>query len=163
MGTLLELGNCSLDVLRQLVNRPAEQMIAPASSASDLGLDVRESMRVVRRNLETVLLYAVTQLAMWLAKSEVEAGSGDMDDDVSMRAETPPAPADSHSLKVKRRTSMPLAERLRRGMTGEMAADLLGLLNKAKPLMAKSAETLGEGTVDLTPILARFVQERISS
>lgn len=107
------------------------------------------------------MLYAVTQLAMWLAKSEVEGGAADMDEDMSMRADTPPVPAESHALKAKRRSSMPLAERLRRGMTGEMAADLLGLLNKAKPLMAKSAETLGEGSVDLTPILARFVQERI--
>ncbi|KZT70286.1 hypothetical protein DAEQUDRAFT_667965 [Daedalea quercina L-15889] len=162
IGTLLELGNCSLDVLRQLVNRPAGQMIAPAFT-SDLALDVRESVRPVRRNLEAVLLYAVTQLAMWLAKPEFEAGSGDMDEDMSMRAETPPGPAvEAHALKARRRSSMPLAERLRRGMTGEMAGDLLGLLNKAKPLVAKSTEVLGEENVDLTPILVRFVEERIS-
>ncbi|KAH9927349.1 nucleoporin subcomplex protein binding to Pom34-domain-containing protein [Fomitopsis serialis] len=160
MGTLLELGNCSLDVLRQLVNRPAGQTITPPSS-SELALDVRESIRPVRRNLEAVLLYAVTQLAMWLAKPELDASANDMDED--MRAETPPGPADSHALKARRRSSMPLAERLRRGMTGEMAGDLLGLLNKAKPVMAKSTEVLGQGNVDLTPVLVRFVQERISS
>ena len=138
-------------------------MIAP-TSLSDLPLDVQETVRSVRRHLEAVLLYAVTQLAMWLAKPEFDASSGDMDEDMSMRAETPPGPAsEAHALKARRRSSMPLAERLRRGMTGEMAADLLGLLNKAKPLVAKSTEVLGEGNVDLTPILVRFVQERISS
>ncbi|KAH9833832.1 nucleoporin subcomplex protein binding to Pom34-domain-containing protein [Rhodofomes roseus] len=159
MGTLLELGNCSVDVLRQLVNRPATQVVAPGSTSVP-ALDVRESVRPARRNLEAVLLYAVTQLAMWVAKPEFDVSSGDMDED--MRAETPPGPADSHALKARRRSSMPLAERLRRGMTGEMASDLLGLLNKAKPLVAKSGEVLGEGNVDLTPVLARFVQERIS-
>ncbi|TFY59970.1 hypothetical protein EVJ58_g5439 [Rhodofomes roseus] len=142
-----------------LVNRPATQVVAPGSTSVP-ALDVRESVRPARRNLEAVLLYAVTQLAMWVAKPEFDVSSGDMDED--MRAETPPGPADSHALKARRRSSMPLAERLRRGMTGEMASDLLGLLNKAKPLVAKSGEVLGEGNVDLTPVLARFVQERIS-
>ena len=57
---------------------------------------------------------------------------------------------------------MTMAERLRRGMKGEMAADLQSLLNKAKPVIAKSATVLGTKDVDLTQALLYFVQERIS-
>ena len=45
---------------------------------------------------------------------------------------------------------------------GEMAAYLQSLLNKAKPVIAKSAGVLGEKEVDLTQVLSFFVQERIA-
>jgi len=59
---------------------------------------------------------------------------------------------------------MTVVERLRRGMTGEMAADLLSLLNRAKPILAKigTMARTQDGDVDLTQVLSRFVSERIS-
>ena len=59
------------------------------------------------------------------------------------------------------RKSMTLADRIRRGMSGEMAADLQTLIARAKPVVAKSQVTLEGKSVDLTQVLSLFVQERI--
>ena len=76
------------------------------------------------------------------------------------------------TLKVDRRmtgsaprsTSISMAERLRRGMTGDMANELLAFLNKARPLLARSAEVVGKrDVVDITQVLVNFLQERIIS
>ena len=134
--------------------------MTPATS-DDKALDVRDTVAVVRRNLEAALLYAVTQLAMWLSKPEFDASPNDADgDDMMVEGQ----PGDSTSLKERRarKASMTMAERLRRGMKGEMAADLQSLLNKAKPVIAKSSTVLGTKDVDLTQALLYFVQERIS-
>ncbi|OSC97961.1 hypothetical protein PYCCODRAFT_1480973 [Trametes coccinea BRFM310] len=166
LGTLLEIGNSSLDILRLLVDRPPAQALTPATS-SEKALDVRDTVAAARRNLEAALLYAVTQLAMWLSKPEFDAPSGEADPDSEMSmegAQGDMAQTALVSVKERRggRKAMTLAERLRRGMTGEMAADLQGLLGKAKPVIAKSASVLGEKEVDLTQVLSYFVQERIS-
>lgn len=160
---MLELGNCSLDILRLLVDRPPTQALTPATS-TEKALDVRDTVAATRRNLEAALLYAVTQLATWLSKPEFDAPVDEAEAD-DMLVEGPGGDAAVSSLKERRaarKASMSLAERLRRGMTGEMAADLQGLLGKAKPVIAKSAVVLGEKDVDLTQVLAYFVQERIS-
>ncbi|KDQ64046.1 hypothetical protein JAAARDRAFT_52048 [Jaapia argillacea MUCL 33604] len=162
LGTLLELGNCTLDVLRLLSGHPAGQAITSASfslSTYDKPLDVRDAIRTARQNLEGVLFYAVTQLAMWLSKPEFDPRSGDMDmEDATI------VDRDDRSVNERRsvrRTSLTLAERLRRGMTGEMVADLQSLLNKSKPVIVKTDEVLGVKGIDLTPILSVFLQQRI--
>ncbi|KAI0774700.1 hypothetical protein BD413DRAFT_611715 [Trametes elegans] len=168
LGTLLELGNCSLDLLRLLVDRPPTQALT-AATASEKALDVRDTVAAARRTLEAALLYAVTQLALWLSKPEFDGPAGDADADEMLVEDAPGAgggaSVNADALKERRaarKASMTLAERLRRGMTGEMAADLHGLLAKARPVIAKSAAVLGEKDVDLTQVLAYFVQERIS-
>ncbi|KAH9854890.1 nucleoporin subcomplex protein binding to Pom34-domain-containing protein [Lenzites betulinus] len=164
LGTLLELGNCSLDILRLLVDRPPAQALTPATT-SEKALDVRDTVGAARRALEASLLYAVTQLATWLSKPEFDAPADDADGDADMLGGDAPSRDSAASLKERRaarKASMTLAERLRRGMTGEMAADLQALLARAKPVVAKSAGVLGEKDVDLTQVLAYFVQERIS-
>ncbi|CCM05541.1 uncharacterized protein FIBRA_07768 [Fibroporia radiculosa] len=159
MGTLLELGNCSLDVLRHLAGRPPTQAITPAS-VSEEALDVRESVATVRLNLEAVMMYAVTQLAMWLSKPEFDATPNEKEDE-DMLTDNQPAESLKDRRSARRRSTMSMAERLRRGMTGEMAADLQSLLTKAKPLIAKSEEILKSKEADLTDILCGFVHERI--
>ncbi|KAJ7919323.1 nucleoporin subcomplex protein binding to Pom34-domain-containing protein [Mycena leptocephala] len=157
MGTLLELGNCTLDVLRDLVNRPAGQSLADVGSLpGTYSLDVRQGVSTARRNLEALLIYAVTQLAMWLSKPDFDVNSNndmDMEDQADGGREERRAP----------RASVSLADRLRRGVTGEMAADLQSLLNKSKPVMAKSDAVLGSSGVDLTQVLLNFLQDRIIS
>lgn len=160
MGTLLELGNCTLDLLRDLVGRPGGQAITTTSLSGtyEKPLDVRQGVRTARRNLEAILIYAVTQLALWLSKPEFDATAGEMDTDDQ--------PAESQRGDVSKerkapRPSLTLAERLRRGMTGEMAADLQSLLYKAKPIIAKSETVLGAGAVDLTQVLSNFLHERV--
>jgi nuclear pore complex protein Nup188 len=161
MGTLLELGNCTLDILRELVGRPGGQSIAAATSVSESSespLDVKEGMSTARRHLEAILIYATTQLVMWFSKPELDTAVDMETDDLS-----------SDNLRVEvtkdqktRRTSQSFAERLRRGMSGEMAADLQSLLNKAKPIIEKSKSIVGPGEVDLIPILSTFLHERIA-
>lgn len=159
IGTLLELGNCTLDVLRELVNRPAGQTIVPPpSSTYERPLDVKQGVLAARRNLEAVCLYAITQLGMWVSKPEFDGGDIEVDE-----------PVDNHSLrgdnKERRRASLTIAERLRRGMTGEMNTDLQSLLLKAKPVIQKSEGLVGfsSGGVDLTQVLLKFLQDRIGA
>jgi len=157
MGTLLELGNGTLDVLRDLVNRPAGQSLADVGSLpGTYPLDVRQGVLTARRNLEALLIYAVTQLAMWLSKPDFDVNSNtdmDMEDQPDAGREERRAP----------RASLSLADRLRRGVTGEMAADLQSLLNKSKPVIAKSDAVLGSPGIDLTQVLSNFLQDRIIS
>lgn len=165
IGTLLELGNCTLDLLRDLVNRPAGQSIIAVTSVhkttrSGQTLDVKEGVAIGRRNLESVLIYAVTQLAMWLSKPEYDTVTNNEMETEDQPADLQHSRADSGKDR-RPRTSTSLAERLRRGMTGEMAADLQSLLNKAKPIIAKSNTVLGKESVDLTQVLSAFLQERI--
>ncbi|KAI9569308.1 nucleoporin subcomplex protein binding to Pom34-domain-containing protein [Boletus coccyginus] len=140
LGTLLELANCTLDVLRSLVNRPAGQAIVPSTSVRDVPL-------------AALLVYAVTQLAMWLSKPDFDPAAIEAEVDDSHNAQPDTS---------KGRAPRALAERLRRGMTGEMTADLQALLTRARPVLAKS-EVLGksEGGKDLTQVLSRFLTERI--
>jgi len=153
LGTLLELANCTLDVLRSLISRPAGQAIVPSTSIKDVPLAVNQAMLTARRTLEALLIYAVTQLAMWLSKPDFDPAATE-------------AEAEEHNPQLdasKGRAPRALAERLRRGMTGEMTADLQALLTRARPVLAKSEEVLGksEGGKDLTQVLSRFLAERI--
>jgi len=157
MGTLLELGNCTLDVLRDLVNRPAGQSLADVGSLpGTYSLDVRQGVSTARRNLEALLIYAVTQLAMWLSKPDFDVNS-------TNEMETEDQPDAGREERRAPRASLSLADRLRRGVTGEMASDLQSLLNKSKPVIAKSDPILGSTGVDLTQVLANFLQDRIMS
>ena len=155
VGTLLELGNHSLDVLRHLVDRPATQTVAAAyTKNAEKPPDVRESVAATRRNLEAVVFYAVAQLATWLTRTQSEIPSHDMEADESG---TEP----QLSEKERRRRSVTMVERLQRGMTGEMAMDLQSLLTKAAPVVAKSDTLLEKRSVDVTAILTNFLNERI--
>ncbi|EIW76402.1 hypothetical protein CONPUDRAFT_168949 [Coniophora puteana RWD-64-598 SS2] len=181
LGTLLELSNVMLDALRALVSRPPGQALAPPTSVTgptENPLDAAGGARLARTALEALLLYSITQLALWLAKPDFDpatsspSGGGDMEmDELQPHAdggrELSLAPASSGSASGGRKsargasTSLTLAERLRRGMTGEMASDLQSLLGKSKPVLAKSESVLGQGQVDLTDVLTRFLNERI--
>lgn len=176
MGTLLELGNCTLDILRLLIDRPAGQAITPANVKPTAGLyekplDVRDAVSVTRQNLEVVCVYAVTQLAMWLSKPEYDANSTsaanemDTDDQTSdhpKAIENVGGAKDRRGNGNRRVSSTSLADRLRRGMTGEMASDLQTLLVKAKPAIAKSEVILGtKDAIDILQILSHFLQDRI--
>ncbi|KAI0340825.1 hypothetical protein BDW22DRAFT_1397822 [Trametopsis cervina] len=158
LGTLLELGNHTLDVLRHLVDRPPAQTVAAVyTKVAENPPDVRESTVVTRRNLEAVLFFAVTQLAMWLSKPEFDGVSRDMDTDDNI----PESQMSEKERRASRRRSLTLAERLRRGMTGEMATDLQNLVAKAKLLVAKSDALVEKKGVDLSAVLSNFLAERI--
>ena len=163
IGTLLELGNCTLDVLRDLVNRPAGQTIIPLPSPSshEKPLDVKDGVVTTRRNLEAVCLYSITQLGMSISKPDFDAG-GDIDLDEPLENQV--LRSDGKD-RERRRTSVSLGDRFRRGMTGEMNSDLQGLLQKAKPVFEKSKIVLGPGygEVDITDVLLRFLHHHIGT
>lgn len=164
LGTLLELGNCTLDLLRDLVNLPASQSIIASKTLLDTKygrtLDVREGVSTARRNLEGILVYAVTQLAMWLSRPEYDGqASNDMDTDIANDVQ----PRIDISMDRRPRNPQPLTDRLRRGMTGEMGADLQSLLKKAKLIIAKTNDFVDRDTLDLTQVLSTFLQDRIIS
>jgi nuclear pore complex protein Nup188 len=139
------------------VNRPAGQSLADVGSLpGTYPLDVRQGVLTARRNLEALLIYAVTQLAMWLSKPDFDVNSNtdmDMEDQPDAGREERRAP----------RASVSLADRLRRGVTGEVAADLQSLLTKSKPVIAKSDAVLGSPGIDLTQVLSNFLHDRIIS
>ena len=138
-------------MLRSLVNRPPGQAVVLSTSVKDVPLAVSQVIFTARRTLEALLVYAVTQLAMWLSKP-------DFDPAATEEAEEHPAGQLDAS---KGRAPRALAERLRRGMTGEMTADLQALLTRAKPVLAKCDAGMDKAEGDLTVVLSRFLTERI--
>jgi nuclear pore complex protein Nup188 len=85
MGTLLELINCTLEILRRLTAQPAPlQAITPPGMRGEKPLNVRDSIFATRRTLEAMALYSVSQLALWIACPDTgeEGGAGvDMEPD----------------------------------------------------------------------------------
>ena len=162
LGTLLELGNRTLDVLRNLVQRPPCQSITDASAlcgSYKTAVDVKAGVLIARRNLEEIQLYAVTQLAMWISKPDFDTSPADAENDDLQAMDA--SRADGTNEKRHSRSSITMAERLRRGMTGEMAADLHSLLMKSKPILVASDTIIGGTSVDFSQILLKFLHERI--
>lgn len=104
---------------------------------------------------------------MWVAKQDGEQpGEMEVDDSQQQQSEGVYKPESNANTgkgdRRIRRKSLSLADRLRRGMTGEMTNDLEALVTKAKPVMAKSSEVLGKPEpVDLLPAIAKFLEERV--
>ncbi|EJD01706.1 uncharacterized protein FOMMEDRAFT_111741 [Fomitiporia mediterranea MF3/22] len=169
IGTLLELGNCSYESLHFLANKKTN--VLPASSVQAPKVPQYGDIRIYRQALETVLVYASTQLVMWLSKHDGEQ-TGEMELDESQQ------PSEGHGYGLKadvsttkdrererrlRRKSLTLADRLRRGMTGEMTMDLQALVAKAKDAIAASSEILATPEPgDLLQVLATFLEDRVA-
>ncbi|KAL5529911.1 hypothetical protein ACEPAF_6168 [Sanghuangporus sanghuang] len=162
IGTLLELGNCAYETLHFFASRKTPLGSTPASS-------LHSEVQVYKQTLETILLYASTQLVMWLSKHNGEQ-SGDMElEDVPQQSEGVGygLKADTSMTKDRererrlRRKSLTLADRLRRGMTGEMTMDLQALVTKAKATVASSSEeAASDEPGDLLEVLASFLEDR---
>ena len=170
LGTLFELGNCTLDILRLLIDRPPGQAITPMAPKATTGyekpLDVLEAVLATKQTLETVLTYALTQMAMWLSKPEFDAksggfGSADMDTDEPLPEQKGLESLSGKERRGQRRATVSMADRLRRGMTGEMATDLQTLLEKTKPIIEKGQKLVGGDDVDIMGILSHFLKEHI--
>ncbi|TRM67890.1 nucleoporin subcomplex protein binding to Pom34-domain-containing protein [Schizophyllum amplum] len=154
LGTLLELGNCTLDQLRDLLTKAVSVGPAAKGKTSLPGMyDTRESVHagiaVARRTLEVVLTYSATQLALYLNKSDHDVASRDADFDESQQS----------SMEVS--TATKAADRLRRGLISDTVDDLESLMQKAKPLMEKSDTTLGKSMVNVSQILENFFRNHV--
>ena len=165
IGTLLELGNCTFDILRFLINqRPSPSMPAVTTSATSRAPpDFKSNIRSALVMFECIMLYMSTQFVMWLVKEEGEtAGEMDLDEHADPQGHSADLLAKDRDRRARRKSST-LADRLRRGMTGEMAGDLQALVAKAKPVLEKGAEILGLGSVDLTHVLKNFIEDHMGS
>ena len=166
LGTLVELGNSTADVLRYLLSQPASTRPKPSlpfASSSIPPFTSVDCIYSLRQTLEAVLTYSTTQLVVWLHQSgpaeqpsaAVDANM-DGDDATSMDVDSTLG-RDQH--RLRRRSSMN-ADRLRRGLTGELAADLHQLLVKAKPIIEKCP---GQDPPEknLMTILITFLESRV--
>lgn len=171
IGTLLELGNCSFETLRFLTEQKLPLISKPAiKKRGNPGVLLRLQ---VRQTLESVLIYASTQLVMWLTKHEGEqTGDLEMDDQQQPEAHgfghradnTGVVPKDRERDRHLKRKSLSLADRLRRGMTGEMTMDLQGIITRAKPIVAKNSDLDGlPSSTDLMPVLATFLEQKVNA
>jgi nuclear pore complex protein Nup188 len=179
-GTLLELCNTSLDLLRRLSAQPAGQALVPAGPRGETPLAVADSAAACRSALEASAMYAATQLALWAAKpADGERDDpGDMDADESeadrsLNLSTTSAPDARRSMLAAVPYGSPertrggalqasapaAADRLRRGMTGELATDLLRVLAAARPVLQKH-DPRGD-SVEITKVLTDFVQDHV--
>lgn len=93
------------------------------------------------------MLYTVTQLALWVAKP-----SSDVKEDTEF--------SESHG-DTNTESRRALADRLQRGMTVEVSADVLRMVERSGPVIAKTNGTLGGRTADLSKVLATFLQDRV--
>ena len=136
-----------MDRLRDLSTR----QIAEKATAAH-----RAAYATARRNLELVMVYAITQLAMWLSKSDLDASAGcEMDVEEPQMSES--QRGDTSKDRKATRTPLPLAERLRRGMDGEITSDLDSLLKRAKSVFQEE-----DPKKDLAQVLMNFFQSHLA-
>ena len=164
IGTLLELGNCAYETLQFLTSKKP----SGSSEQSSTG-NLHANIRVARQLLEVVLVYASTQLVMLLSKQdgehsgEVEMEEAQQQGDSGHKAELNATTKERDRERRMRRKSLTLADRLRRGMTGEMAMDLQSLVSKAKDAVAGSSAVLGKPEpIDLLQVLISFLEDRMT-
>jgi hypothetical protein len=94
-------------------------------------------------------MYIVTQLGLWVAKPPaIAAEDGEL--------------MDTHGAEGAE-SRRALNERLTRGMTAEVAADVSKVVEKAGAVIAKSSTIVGEGAVDISKALLHFLQDRVIS
>ena len=179
IGTLLELGTCALETLQFLTSKRPSALPAPPSVAAQkpTSPELRtDTMRSTQHTLEAALVYASTQLVLWLSKNDVEQDATDVDD---LQNQSVGPGADGHGYggradlgmsgtkerRLRRKSqSLTLAERLRRGMTGEMTMDLQTLVSKAKAAVAGGTEPLEKAeSADIFVVLQSFLEDRMQS
>ncbi|KIY52286.1 hypothetical protein FISHEDRAFT_69977 [Fistulina hepatica ATCC 64428] len=143
LGTLVDIGGYTLGQLRTLMD---QNLSAGSREKSAVSRRIADA----RRAFETTVMYAVTQLVLCLHRPDFDASSKHDDDpmDVSVRA---------------LRGSTSLANRMRRRMKSQVHMDLQALLDKAKPIIARSYEMYGKKSDDIVPIMATFLHEHTPS
>ncbi|KAF8589637.1 hypothetical protein K439DRAFT_1404885 [Ramaria rubella] len=150
-GTLLELGTCSVDILDHLCGGP--HAILPGSPPSILSLPSFSSQTTIAaasQVLETVLMYAVTQLAIYVEATQHRESPRPMELEDG-----------GHEREVgekRRRTSLGVGGRVRRG---EIAADLKALLARSKPIIEKAKQRLKVESEDVVVLLLGFLEKRV--
>ena len=174
MGTLIELASGTLDTLGHLISRPAGQALTLSAPTrpSERPLDVRAAILATRRTTEAVLFYATTQLGAWVTNPDLllDAGAGaDADSLTDELGGDGAGMMNQSERRGPRREPTVMTERMRRGLTGEISGELKTVLEKARGLLAKSQQTIGDkqsggekqSPVDITNVLLSFLNHRV--
>ncbi|KIJ57226.1 hypothetical protein M422DRAFT_219126 [Sphaerobolus stellatus SS14] len=153
-GTLLELGTCAVDILKHVSATVASSAEKPAVLSSSIPLpsfSARSTAIAASQVLETVLTYAVTQLALWveIAEHHQEGGRG-MDLDEGHERE---------GGEKRRRTSMGVGGRVRKE---EMVEDLKSLLSTSRPVIEKAQQQLKLDSQGIVLLLIGFLEKRLA-
>ena len=125
--------------------------MASPSSATSLSIPAfsqRATILAASQTLETVLTYAVTQLAIWVEAKDRKGSPRQMEQDVGER----------ESGEKRRRTSIGMSGRVRRG---EIAVDLKTLLARSKPVVDKAGQQLMLESEGMMSLLIGFLEKRV--
>ncbi|KAH8832742.1 hypothetical protein DL96DRAFT_1583183 [Flagelloscypha sp. PMI_526] len=162
-GTLVELGNVTITMLRDLSDRQPSQSLLPVSASPSFDpLSAQDGLRTAQACLEAVLLYSVTQLVMSLTRPEApntalkDLTTDENTDDMVLENTS----LSTSTIVERRKPRTSLADRIRRGMPGEVTAEVQALLAKAVPVLKKCNQLRGGQSKDIAEILKRFLSER---
>jgi nuclear pore complex protein Nup188 len=110
----------------------------------------RATILAASQTLETVLTYAVTQLAIWVEAADQRESPRQMELDEGL-----------HERDVgekRRRTSVGMGGHVRRG---EIAVDLKTLLTRSKPVVEKARQQLKLESEGMVLLLIGFLEKRV--
>ncbi|KAF8520761.1 nucleoporin subcomplex protein binding to Pom34-domain-containing protein [Hysterangium stoloniferum] len=150
-GTLIELGSCAVDMLKYLADDPAMAKTTAATLPSSIALpsfSPRQTIFAASQLLETVLTYAVTQLAICLEGP---------DNRESPRMEMDEVGYDRIANENRRRTSIGVNGRVRRD---ELVVDLKALLTRSRPVVEKARQQLKMESRGMVSLLVGFLEKR---
>lgn len=148
----MELGSCAADILKHFSHDPLSKTDKPSLplSIALMPFSARSAITAASQVLETVLTYAVTQLAMWVETTGQHEGGRQMDIDESGH--------EREGDTKRRRASMSIGGRVRKG---EIAGDLKVLLTQSKPLIEKAHQQLKLDSQEMVPLLSGFLEKRL--
>jgi hypothetical protein len=151
MGTLVEMANGIIELLDHL--KPSQKAKLPVAYFTP-PFDSDSDILLLAQSLESIAIFSVSQLAIWQHQMEVNDSSMDEDgagadwDDVGFGKETLAV-----RLGGKRGAILP-------GLGGDVLADLLSMLAKAKAALSK-AGIEKDPSKSMISILERFLDMRV--
>ncbi|KAG8866660.1 hypothetical protein FRC20_007885 [Serendipita sp. 405] len=152
MGTLLELGNGIIEIIEHSKDGKKSKI---STFASVQAFDSSYDLSLLSQSLESVAIFAVSQLAIWTNQREqgdapMDEGSADWND-VAYGKESGAA---MNLLALKRGTFLP-------GVGGDVINELLGMLSKAKKALSKLRKGSG-GETNIIDLIEVFLKSRIA-
>ncbi|CAG8583134.1 16260_t:CDS:2, partial [Acaulospora colombiana] len=150
MGTFLELGNGIVDLLQHFKSTGIAKL---ATSITIPAFDSESDTQILRQSLEAVLIFGVTQLAIWHNQAMVSDTGADEEpgtewDDVGFGKEL-----FTGMIGGKRVSMLP-------GLGGDVLNELMALLTKAKKVLSKGSNATDHSSA-IIGILEGFLGLRV--
>lgn len=150
MGTLVEMANGIIELLEYLKpSQKAKLPIAYFTPPFDSDADILH----LGQSLESIAIFSVSQLAVW--QHQMEVGDSNMDEDGGMEWDDTGFGKESLAVRLGGKRSAVLP-----GLGGDVLADLLSMLAKAKAALLKAGLDK-EPSKSMITILERFLDMRV--